>query len=278
MFIFQVSLRRNLYQEKFFLLCPVLLPSGWKKVHQVSTCHLGTLVLVTAWFILGPFVLALTRTGSLAVVPFILLKDGNTHITSTLLWHGRQSLATSSAREMCTAFISSVTAHFHYHLNGQGHFALSLFFSSVKFDRIGHVLLELSFSPQDSASSSPFPRMSPSPPHQGRHLHASSLMTLFLHFDPRTPHSFLSLTCCYHFSCSSSHPPPGMFCLAISWMFPRRGPTGPSHWRRRTLTSFSPSHHLCLLMPSFPSVIPRDRTYAEDHPAALPDSPGHKSC
>lgn len=110
---------------------------------------------------------------------------------------------------------------------------------------------------------------------------ASSLMTLFLHFDPRTPNSFLSLTCrslhgwvllLNHFSCSSSHPPPGMFCWAISWMFPCRGPTGPSHWRGRTLTSFAPSHHLCLLTPSFPSVIPRDRTYAEDHPAALPDS------
>lgn len=82
----------------------------------------------------------------------------------------------SSAREMSTAFTSSVTVHFHHHLNSQGHFALSLFFSSVTFDRIGHVLLEISFSPQDSASSSPFPRMSPSwspdlsPPHQGRHL------------------------------------------------------------------------------------------------------------
>lgn len=217
-------------------------------------------------------------------MPFILLKDGNTHITSTLLWHARQSLATSSARETCTTFISSVTVHFHHHLNGQGHFALSLLFSSVKFDRIGHVLLELSFSPQDSASSSPFPRMSPSLPHQGRHLPETRRFIINDAFPTLWPQDteFFSVSHLplpprmspppNHFSCSSSHPPPGMFCWAISWMFPCRGPTGPSHWRGRTLTSFAPSHHLCLLTPSFPSVIPRDRTYAEDHPAALPDS------
>ena len=148
MFIFQVSLRRNLYQEKFFLLCPVLLPSGWKKVSQVSNCYLGVLVIGHAWFVLGPFLLELTRTGSLAIVPFILLKAGNVPITSACPWHGqRQSLPTSSAREMSAAFTSSVTVHFHHHLNSQGHFALSLFFSSVTFDRIGHVLLEISFSP-----------------------------------------------------------------------------------------------------------------------------------
>ena len=113
---------------------------------QVSTCHLGVLVLVTAWFLLGPLVLALTWIGSLAVVPFILLKDGSMYITSARLWHGqRQSLATSSARETCTAFISSVMDHFPHHLNGQGHFTPSLFFSSVKFDKIGHILLEISF-------------------------------------------------------------------------------------------------------------------------------------
>lgn len=74
---------------------------------------------------------------------------------------------------------------------------------------------------------------------------ASSLMMFFLHVDPRTPHSFLSFTyrslhgrvlLLNHFSCSSSHPPPEMFCLAVSWMFPSRGPTGTSHWRCRNLT------------------------------------------
>lgn len=192
------------------------------------------------------------------------------HVTSAHLWHGqRQSLATSSARETCTAFISSVMDHFHHHLNGQGHFAPSLFFSSVKFDRIGHVLLEISFSPQDSESSSPFPRMSPSwspdlsPPHQDRHLPDTGRFIINDAFPTLWPQdtAFFSFTCrslhgrvllLNHFSCSSSHPPPGMFYLAISWTFPCRGPIGPSHWRRRTLTSFSPSRHLCLVTPSNP--------------------------